>query len=148
MAKDTTSEARGFFQPYKKTAGTPTRIGMFVFGCLWSLFGAVGFYSFVMQGYMREISEQGLGLGPKLTVGVLCGAVVFVAGSILTWWLCNYPRFIDFIIDTEGEMKKVSWPSRDDLIRSTLIVLIFIAVFAGFMFGADQLILLVFDKAL
>ncbi len=47
----------------------------------------------------------------------------------------------DFLRAVRSEMRKVSWPSRSEIIRSTLIVLITVIVFAIFIGGIDILFL-------
>jgi preprotein translocase subunit SecE len=42
-----------------------------------------------------------------------------------------------FLQAVRAEMKKVTWPSRPRIIRSTLIVLITIAIFGIFIGGID-----------
>lgn len=39
-----------------------------------------------------------------------------------------------------GELKKVVWPKRPDAVRMTLFVIVFVAVFALFIYGVDTLI--------
>ena len=53
--------------------------------------------------------------------GVAVGLLLFFAG--LLWWLLNYPRIVDFMIATEAEMRKVSWPSLREITGSTWIVI-------------------------
>ena len=38
--------------------------------------------------------------------------------------MVNYPPFADFLISVEAEMDKVAWPSREELYRATVVVLI------------------------
>ncbi|MBN2365163.1 MAG: preprotein translocase subunit SecE [Calditrichaeota bacterium] len=45
-----------------------------------------------------------------------------------------------FIEDVRVEMKKVVWPERDQLINSTVIVVIISALFTLFIFFADTII--------
>jgi preprotein translocase subunit SecE len=45
-----------------------------------------------------------------------------------------------FVEDVRVEMKKVIWPERDQLISSTVIVLIISAIFTLFIFFADTII--------
>ncbi len=44
------------------------------------------------------------------------------------WWVAfrvvQLPRFADFLIAVEAEVNKVSWPSRRELFRSALVVMI------------------------
>jgi preprotein translocase subunit SecE len=49
----------------------------------------------------------------------------------------NLPRFADFLIAVEAEVNKVSWPSRAELVRSTVVVLITIFALAGILFLYD-----------
>lgn len=51
--------------------------------------------------------------------------------------LVNYPRFADFLIATEAEMAKVSWASKQELIRSTIVVLSSMLLLAVFLFVVD-----------
>jgi preprotein translocase subunit SecE len=43
----------------------------------------------------------------------------------------------DFMIATEGEMKKVSWSSRREVIGSTKVVILFTIALACFLFVVD-----------
>ena len=43
-----------------------------------------------------------------------------------------------FIEDTMEEMRKCSWPSREQLLESTLLVLVTMVVVSLFVFGIDQ----------
>jgi len=47
---------------------------------------------------------------------------------------------IDLLIDTQTELTKVSWPSREDLVRVTAAVLVSIALLGGFLFGVNFLL--------
>jgi preprotein translocase subunit SecE len=46
----------------------------------------------------------------------------------------------DFLAETRTEMRKVSFPSRDEVVATTIVVLITSFVFAVFLWGADILI--------
>ncbi|MDO8885955.1 preprotein translocase subunit SecE [Candidatus Oleimmundimicrobium sp.] len=41
--------------------------------------------------------------------------------------------------DVKGELKKVSWPSRKEVVSSTLIVLFLTIIFSAFIGGFDYL---------
>ena len=49
---------------------------------------------------------------------------------LATLWGCyrvvNVPGFADFLIAVEAEMNKVSWPTRPELFRASLVVLLLI----------------------
>jgi preprotein translocase subunit SecE len=49
------------------------------------------------------------------------------------------PRFADFLIAVEAEMNKVSWPSRAELFRSVVVVLVSIIGLAIVLYLYDVL---------
>ena len=50
--------------------------------------------------------------------------------AFLIYWLVNKPSIADFMIAAEGEMKKVSWSSRQEIVVSTTIVIIVVILTA------------------
>ncbi len=76
-------------------------------------------------------------LGINTTTAYLVPGLLAVAGFWIAYRIVNLPRFADFLIAVEAEMNKVSWPTRTELIRSSIVVLITMFVLAG--------VLLVFD---
>ena len=50
--------------------------------------------------------------------------LVLVAGLWLGFRIVNLASFADFLIAVEAEMNKVSWPSRTELIRASMVVII------------------------
>ncbi len=35
------------------------------------------------------------------------------------------------------ELRKVTWPNKDEVVRATVAVCIFVAIFSGILFGVD-----------
>lgn len=62
---------------------------------------------------------------------------VIVGFGALVWYLVNKPKFADFMIATEGEMKKVNWPTRKEITGSTWIVILGTLIMAVLLFLAD-----------
>jgi preprotein translocase subunit SecE len=50
-------------------------------------------------------------------------------------------RIIQFFKDSYAELKKVVWPSRDEVISSTKVVLVSVALFAAALGFVDFLLL-------
>jgi preprotein translocase subunit SecE len=63
--------------------------------------------------------------------------LVAVAGVWAAFRLVNLPNFADFLISVEAEMNKVSWPSRTELFRASIVVLCVIFVLAFVLFAYD-----------
>jgi preprotein translocase subunit SecE len=48
----------------------------------------------------------------------------------------------EFLSEVRSEMRKVSFPSKDEVVGTTIVVIVTSFVFAAFLFLADQLIVL------
>ncbi len=48
-------------------------------------------------------------------------------------------KVITFINEVKGELRKVSWPSREDLVGTAIVVCIIVAIFAVILGGMDAL---------
>jgi preprotein translocase SecE subunit len=71
-----------------------------------------------------------------LQAGVV--AAVLVIGAILVYWLVGRkPQSVDFLIATDGEMKKVNWSTRKEIVGSTWVVIAASVLIALFVFGWD-----------
>ena len=42
-----------------------------------------------------------------------------------------------FLMEVRGELRKVAWPSRQEVINSTIVVLIMVVVMTALIFGFD-----------
>jgi preprotein translocase subunit SecE len=47
-------------------------------------------------------------------------------------------KIIRYFKETVTEMKKVTWPSKDELIGSTIVTVFVTVIMAVFIFGVDQ----------
>jgi len=59
----------------------------------------------------------------------LCGWLVF--------WFVNSPKYGEFLIMTESELRKVSWPSRKEVINSVKVVIILTLLLGGLLCLVD-----------
>jgi preprotein translocase subunit SecE len=51
-----------------------------------------------------------------------------------------------FINEVRAEIKKITWPSRDELIGATIIVCILVLIFAAILGGMDALFTVLIKK--
>jgi preprotein translocase SecE subunit len=51
--------------------------------------------------------------------------------------ILNKERSADFLVETEGEIKKVSWPARKEYVGSAMIVVLVVAIVSGFLHFVD-----------
>lgn len=108
---------------YKPTQGRITRQA--TCGVLWVAFGIAAYRAYQLL-YAYDVWQY------------LVPAVVVAVGFWASYRLVNYARFADFLIAVEAEMNKVSWPSRTELIRSSLVVIFVIFALAIVLYGFDM----------
>jgi preprotein translocase subunit SecE len=109
---------------YKRSQGKATR--QVTFGVLAASFALAAWRSW---GVMAT--------GPGEQFQWVVPMVLLVAGLWLSFRVVNIPRFADFLIAVEAEMNKVSWPTRTELFRSSLVVILMIFVLAAVLFAFD-----------
>jgi preprotein translocase subunit SecE len=51
-----------------------------------------------------------------------------------------FKKIATFFTDVRAEMQKVSWPSRDELLNSTLIVAVVSLMFTIYIFGVEYIL--------
>ena len=75
----------------------------------------------------------------SMDYGMLISFVLFILVSFLIYILIlNKPKPSDYLIETEGELKKVSWPSRPQYLGSSVAVIISMVFLGLFLILADQ----------
>ena len=120
----------GWFAQYKPEQGKTTRVGTFVGVAAMIAWGAKFVYDqlqvFEGDEAWRLLVTSGMPLLFAVVVGGLC------------WWFVFGHRSAgDFMIATEGEMKKVSWSSKGEVIGSTKVVIMFTVLLAVQLFLVD-----------
>ena len=71
-----------------------------------------------------------------------------LVGLWVSYRAVNFPGFADFLIAVEAEMNKVSWPTRSELFRASMVVLVCIIFLAIVLFGYDIFWRIIFENVL
>ncbi len=118
-------------------------------------FGRVGVYKRSQGRIVRQVTFAALALA--LLIGLWRLVLTMRGyGEACPPWLCyglpgvlavfglwaayrsvNLPAFADFLIAVEAEMNKVSWPSRGELYRHSVVVLVVLFMLTVVLFGFD-----------
>jgi preprotein translocase SecE subunit len=78
------------------------------------------------------------GIKEGLTVGLVISSLVFLAGCFCVYlFIVNHKRLADFLIDTEAEMHRVSWPQKHEFVGSSVVVFVSIAIVGIFVTVVD-----------
>ena len=114
---------------------------------------AFDFYKAAQGQTARKCTMAGI------AIVFLLGAVAFhssynniygaIAIAVLGFWIAfrtvHFPVFADFLISVEGEMAKVTWPTKRELFANTKVVLLFMALFTVLIFAYDLIFRLLFN---
>jgi preprotein translocase SecE subunit len=120
------------FKIYKVTQGRYTRTLTFAGAMLVAVSGA-----YVLSGRL-------IGVAPYIRFGIPSLVVVLI--GLLAFWMVNRPGSADFLIATEGEMKKVAWSGKKEVIGSTKVVIVTTLMIAMLLFGVDILFTVLFKQ--
>lgn len=125
---------------YKPGQGYYTRLGT-VIGAGTLVLAGAGFLFNQVAGHMDLNSPYFYAVQWSLIV------VWLLIMSGLIYWVVGLNRTAaDFFIATEGEMKKVSWSTRQEVIRSTKVVVVCVFLFGAILFAADLLFMTFFSE--
>jgi len=124
-----TSHRRGFFDIYKPGQGANVRT--------WS---GVGYGSLVVWFAVFLYHKLSVADFGSWTQIVQVGAAVVTIGifGLLGYYFLGLNKKAgDFLIATEGEMKKVNWTTRKDIIGSTKVVIVVVICMSIMLFLVD-----------
>ena len=130
-------EGGGFFEIYKIGQGYYTRI--------WS--GVAYGVLVLWMAHFLYVKCEMFGEGATtryVQVGVAV-ATILGFGLVGYWALALNRRVCDFLIATEGEMKKVNWTSRREIIGSTKVVIFVLLAMGALLFVVDIFFMVFFN---
>jgi preprotein translocase SecE subunit len=130
---------------YKQDQGRLARLVTFWTLGVLVLYGCYSFHNEVLLKYfkpslgaplipsMKKIPILGVELNGAflITLAVICG---------LFWVLYRWeqkPKIADLLIETESEMRKVTWPSLPEAVNSSIVVIVCVVFLMAFLAGAD-----------
>ncbi len=127
------------FKIYKRGQGKYTR--------LCSAFAVAIIAGLGCMTLFRKLEAASWGLSNRATLwlATMVPAGLFLLLAFLIFGLVNKPSIADFMIAAEGEMKKVSWSSRQEITVSTIIVIVVVVIMATLLGTTDFGFRLFFD---
>lgn len=127
---------------YKKDQGRMARMAAF-----WSLAILIFYGCTSLHTYLPRL-WGGLGrpiwsgaripvLGLDLTPSLLIAALLLAGGLTLLYRWLEKPKNADLLIETEAELRKVTWPTVDDAVKSSMVVIVCVVFLMGFLAACD-----------
>jgi len=111
---------------------TATMIGvLFLAAAAW-LMGQATLVAERLRGANGERTIQ-----PVVLQALVAGIVLIIGAGVAYYAAAMSKRFVDFLIATDGEMKKVNWSTGKDIRMSTLVVIFASVVLSGVLFAVD-----------
>lgn len=123
---------------YKQGEGYWTRLMsfmgvgiMFAWGAAW-LAGQLSAYP-----YPRDEATGQYLVEPRYVQGGAALVVLLVGVVVAFWFAYNKPATGEFLIATEGEMRKVNWSTRKEVQGSTIVVVSIALLLGALLFSVD-----------
>jgi preprotein translocase SecE subunit len=100
---------------------------------------------------IQGLNNDGVAVGrDNLNLGLrfLIPSLLMIVLIWMAYRIVNMPNFADFLIAVEAEINKVSWPTRGELFRASMVVLVCIILLALILYAYDIIWRLFFSKIL
>lgn len=119
------------FNIYKRGQGKYTRLCSAFAAAIIAGLGCLRLYN--------ELEATSWPLSNKVAmwIATMVPVTLFAILALLIFRIMNKPSVADFMIAAEGEMKKVSWSSRQEIAVSTFIVIVVVIIMAVLLGTAD-----------
>ncbi len=79
-------------------------------------------------------------VGVDLTPAFLIATICCIVGFILLHRWTESPKIADSLIDTESELRKVTWPTLQEATQSSIVVIMCVLVLMAILAGSDYLL--------
>jgi|SRR6187402_3780825 len=128
---------------YKQDQGRLARVASF-----WTLAGMV-FYGCSrlraeLPGYFPKLGQPLVAgvpqipvLGVRLDAAFLIAFVLFTGGIWLLYRWLETPKNAELLIETEAELRKVTWPTMKEVVNASIVVIVSVLFLMAFLAGAD-----------
>lgn len=138
----TSLQERRLFNFYRPEDGHASRaVCGLTLGALF-LWGAYSFFEWLPPSWKEPLPKTADLLGTEfvLSWGLIASVALAVAFLYGIFWLVNYPKWVDFLVETEAEMKKVSWASRRQVVTESVVVVATVLILGTFIFCVDTIL--------
>jgi preprotein translocase SecE subunit len=124
---------------YKPGQAKTARWTAYLLGTLMVFLGALSLYAMINKPGHGVIQEN-LPVVGSITWFKLIAVVVGILGVWALHLVLNRPATVDLLIDTEQELRKVSWPSRTEVKSATMVVALVTFLMGFILYWADEVL--------
>lgn len=101
-----------------------------VFHGAWAAFGAAAASAAAVDSDRSAVTRQTI-------IGIFFSVLSIGALVVGIWMVGFWQRSVDFLIDVDGEMTRVEWPTWPTLWRTTVVVAIVMVMLGALIIGVD-----------
>ena len=131
----------GLLDYYKPGQARWTRLAAIGATAGMTLFGCATFYADIpslTSYWWQNLWEQAVFGKQFLLKPVLFPSIaIFTTVMLVAYLLLNRRTWAEFQIETEGELKKVSWPPRKEFLGASMVVVVVVAIVSCFLYAVD-----------
>ena len=126
---------------YKKDQGRMARMTAFWILAILVFYGCNSLYRELLL--LSESLAKPIGglripvLGLDLSPALLIAGLVLSACLWLLWRWQNKPKNADLLIETESELRKVTWPTLEEAIQGSVTVIVCVLALMAYLAGTD-----------
>jgi len=133
-------EGTGGSAAYRQDQGRLARMAGFWLVELLLLFGCHFLHGMLIQigGMADAVGEIRIPVvGVDLSPAFLVSGALFLVGTIVVYRWQQKPKVADLLIETEGELRRVSWPTAQEVVNTSIVVVVAVIVIGVFLAGCD-----------
>lgn len=132
---------------YKQDQGRFARLAAFWSLAILIFYGCTSLYTTLLGYWPNQMATPFTASMPKIPVlGLPLNLAMVISTAVLgvsVWALYRVlerPKTADVLIDTESELRKVTWPTVPEAVRSSFVVIVCVLFLMAFLAGADWLL--------
>lgn len=130
---------------YKSGQGSLARLTAWVSALMALVFGCAELYSWIQNPredvalFPGELFADLPFFGTRFSWKFVLCLLIFVGGLWLIRRIMRREKAVDALIETEQELRKVSWPTKDESINATGVVILVSVMLTTALFAFDML---------
>jgi preprotein translocase SecE subunit len=127
---------------YKQDQGRMVRMAAYwslavllFYGCHSLYYALIGQFPQLGDAFGNDLKIPVVGI--PLNASLLISGLVLAAGLFLLFRWQNTPQNAELLIETESELRKVTWPTMTEAVGSSVVVIVTVAILMAFLAGSD-----------
>lgn len=132
-----------FFKIHKRDQGGYTRLGFAALILLFGIFVVYHWHDFCLSqadnGFGQFMTHEYFGF---LSLSIVTDVLILAAAIlVVVRYVGSHEKAAEYFIETESEMRKVSWPTKDEVKGSTAVVIVVMFSLALIIFALDVMLM-------